>query len=193
MKLIAQGAEAKIYLDREKIIKERVKKRYRIKELDEFLRKTRTRKEVKLLADLKRLGINVPKIIDYNDTRIIMEFINGKKLKDVLNKRNYKKFCMELGKKIAGMHLADIIHGDLTTSNIIVKNEKLYFIDFGLAIETKNLEQKAADLLTLYQNFKSVHAKLNYWNYFLEGYRNKETENILKVFNKMLMRRRYFK
>lgn len=193
MKLIAQGAEAKIYLDGEKIIKERVKKRYRIKKLDEFLRKTRTRKEVKLLADLKRLGINVPKIIDYNDTRIIMEFINGKKLKDILNKRNYKKFCMELGKKIAKMHLADIIHGDLTTSNIIVKNEKLYFIDFGLAIETKNLEQKAADLLTLYQNFKSVHAELNCWNYFLEGYRNKETENILKVFNKMLMRRRYFK
>jgi Kae1-associated kinase Bud32 len=193
MKLIAQGAEAKIYLEGDKIIKERVRKRYRNKELDEFLRKTRTKKEIKLLSDLRRLGLNVPRIIDYDKFKIVMEFIEGKKLKDVLSEKNFKKFCEEIGKNVAKMHLADIIHGDLTTANIIVKDNELYFIDFGLAIETKNLEQKAADLLTLYQNFRSVHPELNCWDYFLRGYKNKETEKILLVFEKMLKRRRYFK
>jgi Kae1-associated kinase Bud32 len=191
MKLIYQGAEAKIYLEGDKIIKERVEKRYREKELDDFLRKTRTKKEVKLLSDLRRLGINVPRIIDYDKFRITMEFIEGKKLKDILSEENFRKFCREVGETVAKMHLADIIHGDLTTANIIVKDNKLYFIDFGLATETKNLEQKAADLLTLHQNFRSVHPEFNCWDYFLEGYKNKETEKILKVFEKMLGRRRY--
>ena len=38
-KLIAQGAEAKIFLDKDKIIKQRVEKDYRIKEIDGKLRK----------------------------------------------------------------------------------------------------------------------------------------------------------
>ena len=193
MRLIAQGAEAKIYLEKNKIIKERIEKKYRAKELDEFLRKTRTKKEVKLLSDLRRIGINVPRIIESNKYRIVMEFINGKRLKDLLDKSNFKEFCKEIGENVATMHQADIIHGDLTTANIIVRDNILYFIDFGLAIETKNLEQKAADLLTLYQNFKSLYPELDCWNYFLLGYKNEETEKILKVFDKMLKRRRYFK
>ncbi|RLJ04682.1 MAG: Kae1-associated kinase Bud32, partial [Candidatus Aenigmatarchaeota archaeon] len=80
---------------------------------------------------------------------------------------------------------------DLTTSNIIVKDGELYFIDFGLGVETKSLEQKASDLLTLYQNFKSVHPEFDCWKYFLLGYKRKETEPVLHVFKKMLKRRRY--
>ena len=193
MKLLAQGAEAKIYLDGDRIIKERIKKNYRIEELDVYLRKTRTKKEIKLLSDLKRHRLNVPKIIDSEKFKIVMEFIDGKKLKDALNLENYKKLCTELGKLVARMHEANIVHGDLTTSNIILKNGELYFIDFGLGAETRSLEQKAADLLTLYQNFKSVHPGLNCWEFFLKGYKNKETAEILLVFNKMLKRRRYFK
>jgi len=193
MKVLAQGAEAKVYLEDNKIIKERIEKKYRIKELDEFLRKTRTKKEIKLLSDLRRHGLNVPRVIDYSKFKIVMEFIEGKKLKDVLNTKNYKIFSREIGRSVAKMHKADIVHGDLTTANIIVRDNELYFIDFGLGTETKNLEQKAADLLTLYQNFKSVHPKLDCWKYFLEGYKNKETKKILFVFEKMLKRRRYLK
>lgn len=202
--LIAQGAEAKIYLDKRKIFKKRICKKYRKKELDTFLRKTRTKKEAKLLADVKRIGVKVPAIFNIKKFSIEMEFIEGKKLKNYLNKNNYKKFCTKIGEDVAKMHRADIIHGDLTTSNLIVRNGELYLIDFGLGIETKNLEQKAADLLTLYQNFKSVHPEFECWEYFLKGYKKKKTAkvsvasqqcsvetSVLEVFEKMLKRRRY--
>ena len=191
MKLIFQGAEAKIYLDGEKIIKERVSKNYREEELDNFLRKSRTRKEAKLLSDVKRVGLKVPILFETEQFRLEMEFIDGIKLRNSLDKTNYGKFCRRIGEDVSKMHLADIIHGDLTTSNIIVKNNEIYFIDFGLGVETKSLEQKAADLLNLYQNFKSVHYEFDCWKYFLEGYKNKETAKILDVFGKMLKRRRY--
>lgn len=191
MKLIAQGAEAKIYLDRGKIKKERICKKYREKELDIFLRKTRTKKEAKLLSDVKRVGVKVPTLFDVKKFLIEMEFVEGSKLKKVLNKNNYKNFSRKIGEEIAKMHLADIIHGDLTTSNLIVKKRELYFIDFGLGIETKGPEQKASDLLTLYQNFKSVHPEFDCWKYLLRGYKRKETEKVLEVFEKMLKRRRY--
>ena len=200
MKLIAQGAEAKIYLEGDKIRKERICKNYREKELDIFLRKTRTKKEAKLLSDVKRLGIKVPTIFDVEQFCIEMEFINGDtdspfekggKLKDLLDKNNCEKFCAKAGEEVAKMHAGNIIHGDLTTSNLIVRDGELYFIDFGLGIETRNVEQKAADLLTMHQNFKSIHPDLDCWKYFLKGYESKETEKVLNVFEKMLKRRRY--
>ena len=108
--------------------------------MDEFLRKTRTRKEVKLLFDLRRFRIKVPRVIDYDNSKIVMEFINGKKLKDILSERNFNRYCKEIGEIVARMHLADIVYGDLTTANIIVREKELYFIDFGLAVETKSME-----------------------------------------------------
>ncbi len=191
MKLIAQGAEAKIFQENDKLIKERIKKNYRNEELDDFLRKSRTKKEVKLLADLRRLGLNVPRIMDFDKYKITLEYIDGKKLKDVLDRDNFEKYCKEIGEMVAKIHEGDIIHGDLTTSNMIVRNNELYFIDFGLSKETVNLEQKAADLLTLYQNFRAIHPEFNCWKYFLSGYKKEETEKILNTFNKMLKRRRY--
>ncbi|MCK4729694.1 MAG: Kae1-associated serine/threonine protein kinase [Candidatus Aenigmarchaeota archaeon] len=191
MKLIFQGAEAKIYLDGGKIIKERVSKNYREGELDSFLRKSRTRKEAKLLSDVKRVGIKVPVLFEVKQFRLEIEFIEGIKLRKSLDKTNCGKFCKKIGEDVSKMHLADIIHGDLTTSNIIVKNNEIYFIDFGLGVETNSLEQKAADLLNLYQNFKSVHYEFDCWKYFLEGYKKEETSKVLEVFEKMLKRRRY--
>ncbi len=191
MKLIAQGAEAKIFQENDKLIKERIKKNYRNGELDDFLRKSRTKKEVKLLVDLRRLGLNVPRIMDFDKYKITLEYIDGKKLKDVLDRDNFEKYCKEIGEMVAKIHEGDIIHGDLTTSNMIVRNNELYFIDFGLSKETVNLEQKAADLLTLYQNFRAIHPEFNCWKYFLSGYKKEETEKILNTFNKMLKRRRY--
>jgi TP53 regulating kinase and related kinases len=190
MKLIAQGAEGKIYLtDDNKIVKERVKKNYRIEPLDTLLRKTRTRKEAKIISDMKRLGIKAPIIFDTKDFTIEMEFIEGKKLKEILTNENSQRICREIGRCVSIMHKGDMIHGDLTTSNILIKNDEVYFIDFGLSVETKSLEQKAADLLTLYQNFQSVHPNVMAWIYFLEGY--KKNDEVLNTFQKMLKRRRY--
>ena len=190
MKLIAQGAEAKVYLIEDgKILKERLKKNYRIERLDTFLRKTRTRKEAKIMSDLKRLGLKAPIVYGTTDFSIEMEFIPGKKLKDMLSPENAKEICGKIGHDVSIMHNGDIIHGDLTTSNIIVNNREIYFIDFGLSVEAKSPEQKAADLLTLYQNFCSVHPTVEAWKYFLEGYTG--NVEVLRNFEKMLKRRRY--
>ena len=128
MRLIAQGAEAKIFRENNKIIKERIRKNYRNKDLDEFLRKSRTKKELKILADLRRAGVKVPRIIDSDKYTIILEYIDGNKLKDVLDRKNFEKHCKRIGEIVAKMHDEDIVHGDLTTSNLLVKDNELYLI-----------------------------------------------------------------
>ncbi|MBI2672231.1 Kae1-associated serine/threonine protein kinase, partial [Candidatus Woesearchaeota archaeon] len=162
---IFRGAEAVVYLDiRENpyqpiIIKSRIKKDYRIKELDEKLRKFRTKREVKLLEKSSGI-INVPKVLEFNDFDIITEYIDGEKLSSVLDSLNEKereKVCFLIGESLAKLHNNDIIHGDLTTSNIILKDNKTYFIDFGLGSFSNKIEDKAVDLHLLRQALKSRH------------------------------------
>ncbi len=128
LKIIARGAEAIILKDKNKIIKHRIKKSYRIKELDEKIRKLRTRSETKLLEKAGKL-IPIPNIIssDEKTKKLIIEFINGKKLSEHLNNFSLKKqkqICKQIGKNIAQLHNKDIIHGDLTTSNMILVEDK---------------------------------------------------------------------
>ena len=160
MKQISSGAEAIIY-KHNNILKDRIKKNYRIPEIDMPLRKSRTRREAKILEKLSSLGFPAPKLIsmDDKDMKIEMEFINGKKLRDVLNEKNCTKLCTELGKKIAFLHNNNIIHGDLTTSNMIV-SEEIYFIDFGLSFFSYKTEDKAVDLHLLRQALESKHYML---------------------------------
>jgi len=123
--IIQQGAEAIISLDNNnQILKNRIKKSYRIPELDTKLRKSRTKSEAKIINKLKTI-INVPKIIKTDTSQIIMQYINGKKLSDNLEKLDYKKICKQIAESITKLHNQDIIHGDLTTSNMIyVENNK---------------------------------------------------------------------
>lgn len=128
-KILAQGAEAIILLDesKNKILKRRIKKSYRIKEIDKKIRKLRTRSEAKLIEKASKI-IPAPKILksDENLKEIQMEFIRGKKLSEHLDNfllKEQLKICKEIGKNIAKIHNSNIIHGDLTTSNmILVKN-----------------------------------------------------------------------
>ena len=120
-KIIARGAEAILKREENVLIKERAGKGYRLVELDEKLRKQRTRKEAKLLEKAARL-ISVPQIKKVNEQtmEIEMQFIRGKKLSDKLdNMSNAIEVCKKIGENIAKLHDADIIHGDLTTSNMI--------------------------------------------------------------------------
>ena len=58
--------------------------------------------------------------------KIKMEFIDGKLLKDILDtltKNTRNLLLREIGREIAKIHDNDIIHGDLTTSNMILKNK----------------------------------------------------------------------
>ncbi len=158
MTIIAQGAEAIIQQKGEKVIKERVKKGYRIPEIDEKLRKYRTRNEAKIMAKLWG-NINVPRILEVSEKekKIELDFIDGKKLSEHFDALpNKESIAEEIGKQIAKMHDLDVIHGDLTTSNMILQNEKVYFIDFGLAFNSKRIEDKAVDLHLLKE---ALHAK----------------------------------
>ncbi|KIM79351.1 hypothetical protein PILCRDRAFT_564994 [Piloderma croceum F 1598] len=77
-----------------------------------------------------------------------------------------------IGTEIAKMHMADIIHGDLTTSNMMLRyvsspptstrsqvqpKTDLVLIDFGLAYNSNLIEDKAVDLYVLERAFSSTH------------------------------------
>ena len=151
-KLISQGAEAKIFLHDGTVQKLRSPKSYRIKELDDSLRGSRTRREAKILEKLAAIGYPSPRLISCDDKeQIILEHIPGKLMKDVLVKSNASSFGREIGKKVAILHNKGIIHGDLTTSNMILheKKKEIFFIDFGLSFFSLKDEDKAVDLHVL--------------------------------------------
>lgn len=192
MKQINSGAEAIIYLEDNIIIKKRIPKKYRITEIDEFLRKSRTRTETKIL---EKIPIAAPKLIKTNKTDTIeMEYIRGEKVRDVLDKN--KELCIKIGKQVSKMHDASIIHGDLTTSNMILHNEKIYFIDFGLSFFSRRIEDKAVDIHLFRQALDSKHHTISEkaFKLFLQGYKKtKDFGSIEKRFEEVEMRGRYKK
>lgn len=138
MKLLQQGAEAKIFLDEENalIIKDRISKSYRIPELDRKIIKQRTKAEKKLLEKATKI-INAPNPLPLKETNIIkMPFIEGKKLSDNLDNfplKEQEQICRQIGEAVAKLHKADIIHGDLTTSNmILVEKNNLPIVEHKL-------------------------------------------------------------
>lgn len=191
--LISQGAEATIYLDKN-IVKKRIKKSYRIREIDDRLRRSRTKREAKVLERLQLLNFTSPRLIKTDEKETIeMEYLKGKKLRDALDEKNYKKLMYELGKKIAILHNNEIIHGDLTTSNFILKDE-IYFIDFGLSFFSNKVEDKAVDLHLLKQALESKHYQIfdKAFKEVMKGYKKaKDYRLILKRFEEVEKRGRY--
>jgi len=153
--ILAQGAEAVIYKIDNKIVKDRIPKKYRLPELDRKIIKSRTKSEAKILNKLK-LIINVPKIIEVKDNKIIMQFIKGKKLSDSLdNLQNKYEIAEQIGREIAKLHDCDIIHGDLTTSNMIYvedNNKNYKNNDVLLANNSKKMNETSADSDNLKNN-----------------------------------------
>ena len=102
--LLAEGAEAKIYIDGNSVIKHRIKKDYRNAILDKKLRETRTKREAKILQKLYCFGFTPQLLaVEGNDT-LIIEKIGGEKLRDVLSIQNYKLIVLVLAKIIRKMH-----------------------------------------------------------------------------------------
>jgi bifunctional N6-L-threonylcarbamoyladenine synthase / protein kinase Bud32 len=129
-KIIQQGAEAVIYKLENKVIKDRVPKSYRLEELDTKIRTRRTKAETKIINKLKGI-IPVPKILEDKKQKnkksniIHMQFISGKKLSEHLESLDYKEIAKQIGQNITKIHEQDIIHGDLTTSNMIYVKDNL--------------------------------------------------------------------
>ncbi len=177
MKLIRQGAEAKLFetkFDEKKALsKQRVPKEYRCEQLDNKIRSARTAKEARMMSKARALGIKTPIVFDIDSKKkeIVMELIEGPRLKDKLDKKNLA-LCRQVGENIAVLHEGNLIHGDLTTSNILVKGKDIYFIDFGLAKTSGKAEDKAVDLLVFRKTFEATHVELmpKGWELILEGY-----------------------
>ena len=212
-KLIAHGAEAKIFLSNNFIIKNRIKKSYRIPELDEKIRKRRTKSEAKLLQKASEI-INSPKPffkpeISY---QIKMPFIDGKKLSEHLDEfslAKQKQICRQIGESIAKLHEHDIIHGDLTTSNMIYvpnkkdsvftnrddeRKDKVFILDFGLGFISKKIEDKAVDIHLLKQALEAKHFK--HWEIlikevFKEYEKFKNSKTVLERLKAVEKRGRY--
>lgn len=126
-----------------------------------------------------------------------MPFIKGKKLSENLDNfpiTKQKEIMKQVGESIAKIHDADIIHGDLTTSNMILSNERVFFIDFGLGYISKKIEDKAVDLHLLKHALEAKHFK-NWkilFEKFLEGYKKgKESKKILERLTAVEKRGRY--
>ncbi len=166
--LIHKGAEAHLFVEywNSRIIlrKYRIPKKYRIPELDFKLRSERTKHEARLIFSAKQAGVLVPLIyfVDVPNTTIIMQFIPGKSFRDILHERKtldkyVSNLFLQVGRNVALLHKNNIIHGDLTTSNMILYKEKIFLIDFGLGFFSSDIEDKAVDLHLLKTVIKSTH------------------------------------
>ncbi len=200
--LIAKGAESDIikskWFDGFKnyespaIIKRRLPKTYRISEIDSKIRKSRTKSEAKILSDVKKSGIITPIIydVDLDKKEIVMEYIDGVTVKDLIDNVDDKRrmtISYQIGDYLSKIHNMDIIHGDLTSSNILIDNEgKLVFIDFGLSYYSNLIEDKADDLLVLKKSIKSVdyNKSVEVFNWILDSY-SLNTKNSSQIFDKI--------
>jgi Kae1-associated kinase Bud32 len=195
--ILACGAEAVIYKKENSVTKKRIKKSYRIKELDDKIRKLRTRGEAKLIERASKVVL-VPKISKSSESskEIVMDFIDGKKLSEYLNGfdlKEQKKIARKIGESVAKLHDANLIHGDLTTSNMIYKDDEVYFIDFGLGFHSTKIEDRAVDLYLLKQALEAKHFE-NFKVLFgeiLKKYQSKDRGKVLIQLEKVEKRRRY--
>ena len=166
-KLLKKGAEASLFLadwhGKKVIIKRRLPKKYRHVELDDEIRGYRTAHEPQLIHEAKKAGVGTPTVflVDVEKATITMEYVRGKQVKQLLSciaKSERWKLCFEIGKVIGKLHSHGVIHGDLTTSNMIVNGEgRVFLVDFGLGEKNMELEAKGVDLHLLKRALQSTH------------------------------------
>ena len=203
MKLIKTGAEAEIFLSewmgRKVALKQRIPKTYRHGEIDKRLREARTKLEAKMLSEARSFGVSTPIIydVDTQESQITMEFVEGERIKEALHARNpdeQKKLCTEIGKCLGKLHANHLIHGDLTTSNMILKDGRIYFIDLSLGGKSKEIESKGVDLHLLMEAFESTHSEiLDMFSHVLDGYKEEydEAEKVIAKVKEIEKRGRY--
>ncbi|CAB3229355.1 unnamed protein product [Arctia plantaginis] len=216
LKILKQGAEARLYvcnyLGRPTLIKERFTKKYRHPDLDTVITKDRIKNEARSIVRCKTANIRTPTLylVDFDRRRIYMEYFeNSKTVKDFIkNLSNVENSCIIeqikilaklIGESIRKLHENNIIHGDLTTSNMLLvpKNENeeinwlevdkldLVMIDFGLSFIDSSTEDKAVDLYVLERAVESTDVPhLEVFHDILEAYQNFSENNTKELINK---------
>jgi len=170
--------------------------------LDDSIRHQRTSHEATMLREVRKLGVAVPTVqhIDQDSSSLIMDYISGRTLKEELHvvpKSERRKRCRTLGELLAVMHLGGIVHGDITLSNVISQDGKLFIIDFGLGNFTKEVESMGVDLLLLNRSIRSTHYLFytDLFKSFIEGYRQAtgpKSNEIVEKMREVERRGRYF-
>lgn len=186
------------------IIKYRPAKPYRHPKIDAAITKNRTMGEVKFMNKLTKLNINCPNLIlaDIPHGIIWMEYL-GEKLPNgnISSLKNWfwylekekggeesvskqvEETCIKVGELIGRLHMSDMIHGDLTSSNILLQEGEPQLIDFGLSSYSGLPEDKAVDLYVFERAIISTHSlysdKYNEW--LLTGYEQVHRKEFLKA------------
>jgi len=207
--LVKKGAEACLFREEwyglPAIRKLRVPKSYRVPELDYEIRRARTVHEARLMHEACKAGVPAPSIyfIDLEETTIIMEYVEGDRVKDILDylmPEKRKEIFFEVGSKIALLHKNGIIHGDLTTSNMIqTTSGKIFFVDFGLGEFSSSVENEGVDLHLMRRALESTHYRYSFecFEAIVNGYETIIGENltndVLKRVHEIESRGRYFK
>ena len=204
--ILALGAESVIFKtqrwNQSFALKWRKTKPYLLEEIDSLLRKTRTSKECRTLTIARELGVRTPAVysVDLNNYSILMDFIEGTQFKLLVEKLTQKQLvnlCQKFGQSIAQLHQGGVVHGDPTTSNVIVDQQsRLWLIDFGLSEMNATIEMKGVDLHLIRRALETTH-----WdkqelmlNATIEGYidtMGKESEDALSRMNEIRERGRY--
>jgi TP53 regulating kinase-like protein len=180
--LLKKGAEASLFLaswhGRRVVVKARFPKKYRPAELDAKIRGYRTTHEPQLMHEAKKAGVPTPTIflVDIKNAAITMEFVEGKQVKQLLaivSKKERQELCVKIGELIGKMHKHGVIHGDLTTSNMILSGEgKIFLVDFGLGEKNMELEARGVDLHLMKRALQSTHYQFaeECFKHVLKGY-----------------------
>ena len=161
------GAEAVLDPDtwhgRPVMRKRRVRKGYRDPALDERIRRERLRTEALVLAEARRAGVRVPIVydVDTNEVSLVMERIAGPTLRELLATTPQKAgpVLVEWGRMIGRLHTAGLVHGDLTTSNVLVDERGPVLIDFGLSQRSPDVEDQGVDLVLVQRTLESSHPR----------------------------------
>ena len=196
--ILAVGAESIIFKIKQGehyfLLKHRPKKPYLLDVIDESIRKLRTNRECKMITIARKLGIATPAIyaLDKKKHTLLMDYIEGKQLKeivDIIPEKTLEMMCKKFGSLIALLHQGNVIHGDPTTSNVIVDNQsQLWLVDFGLSEMNATIEMKGVDLHLIRRAFETTH-----WNFqkimlesTLEGYTDIMGEDAKDILSRML-------
>jgi len=173
-------------------VKLRKEKRYRHPDIDVRLRSTRTRQEAGILEKLHRLGFPSPELraMDDRAAEIRMELLCGEKVRDLLDGScDWNPLAEQLGALVAQLHQNDIIHGDLTTSNMLLIGKRLHLIDFGLGYYSAKAEDKAVDLHLLRRALTSRHPALaeDFFGAAISAYRKARLEQSGPVLERLAL------
>ena len=204
--LLAKGAEANLWLDPDwnglrALIKRRGEKRYRNPELDREIRRFRTIHEADIIHRAKEAGVPAPIIyqVDLEDATIVMEYLEGERVRDIvedLEEEERGRLFRVIGEMAGRLHGAGIVHGDLTTSNMIRTQDRVVLIDFGLGEISRETEKRGVDLNLMHRMLTSTHFRHaeELFKAFKEGYASVlggEAEESLTRMDEIAKRGRY--